>query len=83
MVRNSVAFLTLGSGMDKKPNPGSGMHIPDHFSESLEKILEFFDADTDPGSVIFLTLGPGWKNSDPGSGINIPDPQQWLGISWC
>ncbi len=27
------------------------------------KILKFFDAD------------PGWKNSTPGSGINIPDPQ--------
>jgi hypothetical protein len=29
-------------------------------------------------SEIFLTLGirgPGWKNLDPGSGINIPDPQ--------
>jgi hypothetical protein len=22
-----------------------------------------------------LTLDPEWKNSDPGSGINIPDPQ--------
>jgi hypothetical protein len=21
---------------------------------------------------------PGWKKSDPGSGINIPDPQHWL-----
>jgi hypothetical protein len=30
------------------------------------KILKFFDAD------------PGWKNSDLGSGINIPDPQHWL-----
>jgi hypothetical protein len=25
----------------------------------------------DPGSL-------GWRNSDPGSGINIPDPQHWL-----
>jgi hypothetical protein len=24
-----------------------------------------------PGFVIFLTRDPGWKNSDPGSGINI------------
>jgi hypothetical protein len=24
-----------------------------------------------------LTLDPGWKNSDPGYGINIPDPQLW------
>jgi hypothetical protein len=27
-----------------------------------QRILEFFDAD--PGSAIFLTLDPGWKNSD-------------------
>ncbi len=49
------------------------MNIPDHISESLEtifwvKILKFFDAD--PGSAME-------KNSDPGSGINIPDPQHW------
>ncbi len=58
-----------GSGMEKKS--GSGMYLPDHFSESLEtvfrvKILKFFYADPDPGSGIFLTLDPGWKNSDPG-----------------
>jgi hypothetical protein len=23
-------------------------------------------------------LGRGWKNSDPGSRINIPDPQNWI-----
>jgi hypothetical protein len=51
------------------------MNIPDHISESLEtliwvKIVEFFNTDPDPGSRIFLTLDPGWKNS----GINIPDP---------
>jgi hypothetical protein len=49
-------------------DPSWVMNIPDHISESFEtifglKILKFFDAD------------PGWKNSDPGSGINIPDPQ--------
>jgi hypothetical protein len=33
-------------------------------------------SDLDPGS--FLTLDPGWKNLDPGSGINISDPQHWL-----
>jgi hypothetical protein len=46
------------------------MNILDHISESLEKkfglkILKFFDADPDPGSVIFLTGDPGWKNWDP------------------
>jgi hypothetical protein len=64
--------------MGTKSRAGSGMNILDHVSESLEtifglKILKFFGADSDPG--IFLTLDPGWKNSDPGSGINIPDPQ--------
>jgi hypothetical protein len=39
--------------MEKNPDPGSGMNIPDHFSESLEtdlelKILIFFNADPDP-----------------------------------
>jgi hypothetical protein len=74
----SRAFLTLGSGIGKKSRSGSGMNILDHISESLEtilwvKILKFLDADADPG--IFLTLDPGWKNSNPGSEIHIPDPQ--------
>jgi hypothetical protein len=56
------------------------MNIPDHISESLEtifviKILKFFDVNSDPGSEIFLTLDPGWKYLDTGSGINMPDPQ--------
>jgi hypothetical protein len=51
---------------------GSGVNIPDNFSESLEtvfraKILKSF-LDADPGSGIFLTLHPGY-------GISIPDPQ--------
>jgi hypothetical protein len=61
------------------------MNNPDHISESLKtifsvKILEFFDAD--PGSGMEKN-GSGmekiqiWdgKNSDPVTGINIPDPQ--------
>jgi hypothetical protein len=67
--------------MGKKSRSGSGMNIPDHISESLEtifwiKIFKFFYAD--PGSGFFLTLDPGWKNSVPGYGINIPDPQDWI-----
>ncbi len=31
-----------------------------------------------PGSGVLSTLDPGWKKSDPGSGINIPDPQHWF-----
>jgi hypothetical protein len=34
----SGAFLTPGSGMEKKS--GSGVNIPDQFSESVEKIFE-------------------------------------------
>jgi hypothetical protein len=74
--------LTPGSGMGKNqdPDPESRTNIPDHISESLETIFlvkntSFFDADADLGSEIFLILDPEWKNSDSGSGINIPDPQ--------
>jgi hypothetical protein len=72
-IRYPVLFLPL--------DPGSGINIPDYISSSLEtifgvKILEFFDADLDPESGIFLTLdpGPGIKKNF-GSGINVPDPQ--------
>jgi hypothetical protein len=72
--------LSPGSGIqdgkNPDPDPGSEMNIPDHIFKSLEtiffnflglKILAFFDADSDPGSGIFLTLkrDPGWQNSDP------------------
>jgi hypothetical protein len=57
-----------------------------NISESLEqffglKILNFFEEDL--GSGIFLTLesGSGMENSDPGSGINIPDTQHCSAIS--
>ncbi len=63
--------------MGKKPRSGSGM------SKSLEtifwvKILKLFDADADPdpGSGDLIDPGSGiraGKNSDPGSGVNIPD----------
>jgi hypothetical protein len=57
--------------MDPDPGwkkSGSGMNIPDHFSQSLEtvfrvKILKFFYADPDPGS--FSPCIRGWKNLDP------------------
>jgi hypothetical protein len=67
------------------------MNIPDHISESVliifwVNILQFFDADADPGSGNLIDPGSGTlivpgsgirdgKNSYPGSGINIPDPQ--------
>jgi hypothetical protein len=58
-IRDLVPFLPLdpGSAMGKNqdPDPGSGMNIPDHISESLElifwiKILKFFDAYVDSES---------------------------------
>jgi hypothetical protein len=50
--------------MGKKSGSGSGMNNPGHISESLEtifwvKILEFFDAEPNPESGIFLNLDPG------------------------
>jgi hypothetical protein len=70
----SGAFLTPGSGMGRKSAFGSGIRDEQPGSYFLElrnhffgvKILKFFDAY--PGSRME-------KKSDPGSGINIPDPQ--------
>jgi hypothetical protein len=82
-IRDQVPFrpLDLGSGMGKKLGSGSGMNNPDHISESLEtifwvKILKFFDAD--PGSGMEKIRIRDGRNSDPGSGINIPDPQHCM-----
>jgi hypothetical protein len=74
-----VIFLQLQRRVPD-PRSGSGMNIPDPISENLETIFcvtihNFFDADPDPGSGIFFTVDPGWKNSDPRSGKNISDPQ--------
>jgi hypothetical protein len=71
--------------MGKKTRFGSGMNILDHISESLETIFwvkprKFFDAEADPGSGSLFDPGFGvrdGKNSDPRSGINIPDSQHW------
>jgi hypothetical protein len=81
-----------GSRMGKKRSrsgSGSGMNTLDHISQSLEtifwvKILKFFDADANPDQGSGNNFGPGSgirevKDSYPGSGINIPDPQ--LGIN--
>jgi hypothetical protein len=70
-IRDPVLFPGSGIRDRKKSGSGYGMNIPDHLSKSLEtefglKILKYFYAD--PGSGIYLTLDPGWKNSDPGSG---------------
>jgi hypothetical protein len=67
--------------MGKKSGSGSGMNNPDHISESLEtnfwvKLLKFFDANSDLGSGIFLTLdgkkfGSGIWDKPPGSATLI------------
>jgi hypothetical protein len=67
----SGAFLTPGSGMGKNSGSGFGMNNPDHISESLKNNflgLKYLDS--------FTRIRDG-KSSDPGSGINIPDPQHW------
>jgi hypothetical protein len=62
--------------MEKIPDPGSGMNIPDHFSERLETVFRvkkylnslprlrnlFY-----PGSGIFVTLDPGSRIEKLGS----------------
>jgi hypothetical protein len=73
----SDAFLTRGSGMGKKSGSGSGMNIPDHISQSLEKIfwVKVLWCGSGMKKIVF-GIRDG-KNSDPGPGINIPDPQHW------
>jgi hypothetical protein len=60
--------------MDKKSRSGIQIrdeHPGSYFRELRNNflglnILKFVDAGPDLGSGIFLTLDPGWKNSDPG-----------------
>jgi hypothetical protein len=55
------------------------MNITDHISDSSEtifwvKILKFFDADADPGILMTLDPGSGWKKfriRDPGKTSRI------------
>jgi hypothetical protein len=61
--------------MGKNPDTGSGMNIPDHFSESLKpvfglKILKFFVTDPDPGCGVRNLFNPGSGMMEKfGSGI--------------
>ncbi len=66
-IRDPVLFLAPGSGIRiRDPDPGSGINISDHFSESLEKqfcglkILKLFDAD--PGIRDLFDPGSGFEN---------------------
>jgi hypothetical protein len=73
-----MPFWIRDTGWDKKS--GSGMNNPDHISESLatflglkylHSLMRIRDGkNSDPGFGME-------ENSDPGSGINIPDPQHF------
>jgi hypothetical protein len=55
---------------------GSGKNIPDYISKNLETIfgLKYLNSLMRiPGSFRPWIRDPGWKNSDSGSGINMPD----------
>ncbi len=83
-------FVDPGSGAFSTPGYGSWIWdrgkiwIRDEhqrlFSESLETVFRAKYTFKYPGAGIFLTLDLGWKNLDPGSGINIPGPQHCLQV---
>ncbi len=88
-IRDPVPFwlLDLGSGMCRKSASGSGMSNPDHIFQSLETIflvflgLKYLNSlmrIRDPESGMETVRIRDGKKSDPGSGINIPDPQHCL-----
>ena len=63
----SGAFLTPGSGMGRKSGSRTGIWF--FWVKILNSLKRIRDEDSSD---------PGWKKSDPGSGINIPDPQHWF-----
>jgi hypothetical protein len=79
----SVAFLTPESGMGKKSGSGSGIRIRVIFRELRNhffglKYLNSLMRIRDLGWKKFGSWIRDGRNSDPGSGINIPDPQHWF-----
>jgi hypothetical protein len=74
----SGAFVTPGSGMGKKLGSRFGMNNQDHIFESLETYFWVKIFDADPGSGMEKIRIRDGKNSDPASGINIPDPQHCI-----
>jgi hypothetical protein len=79
----SSAFQTPGFGIRDGKIRIWDKHLGSYFRKLVKiflglKILKFFAANPDPGSGAFLIRGPGWKNSDPESRINIADQQQEL-----
>jgi hypothetical protein len=63
--------------MGKKTGSGSGMNNPDYVSKELRN--QFFGLKylfvADPGTGMEKTCIRDGKHADPGSRINIPDPQ--------
>ncbi len=66
-IRDPVSFdpwiRDLGWVKSQDPDSGLTINIPDHISESLKtifwvKILQFFDADADPGTGNLVDPGP-------------------------
>jgi hypothetical protein len=55
----------------------SGSYFEYQFFQFGLKILKLFDANPDPVSCRSWIRNPGWKKTDPGSRINIPDSQHW------
>ncbi len=93
----SGAFLTPGSGMGRKSASGSGIRDEQPGSYFLElrnhfhffgflglKYLNFLMRIRDPGWRQFVSGIRDGKKSNPGSGINIPDPQHCFPyrLSW-
>jgi hypothetical protein len=79
-IRDPVPFQSVdpGSGMEKNPEPGSSDLIFENLvSVFWVKILKFCDANRS------RIRDRENRNRDPGSGINIPDPQHWKsGKDW-
>jgi hypothetical protein len=63
--------------MEKNPDPGFAMNIPDFFGL---KILKFFYEDPDSGSGIISSLDLGSGTEKIQTEINIPDPQHCLPV---
>ncbi len=60
--------------MGKNPDPGSGMNVPDHYSESLESVF-WVKKIPRYGTVPYLNSLMRLRDlSDPGSGIRFKHP---------
>ncbi len=60
------------------PDPGSGAFLTPGWVERQDPEPEFVFFWLKYFNFLMRIRDPGWKKSDPGSGINIPDPQHWI-----